>query len=240
MAFVSAQKSRLLLGDFNFSPVTAQASSDWPSDMLDTTTLNDTAKAFIVGQDTSTFTLSGWLDVDATANAHFDQMNDLKSATATEPLTWAPGGLVLGTGLQMAGVWESSFATGSQVADKVTFSLGAQTSGPTEFGYSLHDLSAETVDGDGTGVDFTDVTTTSGAAAHLHVTAYSGLTSAVITVADSATLGGVYATIGTFATVTGITSERLIIAGTIRRYVRYSIDVTGTGSVTFAVSFARR
>lgn len=238
MSFVSAHKSRLLLGDFNFSPVTAQAGSDWPSDMLDVTTINDAAKAFIPGQDTSTFSLSGWLDVDATANAHFDQMNDLKSATATEPLTWAPGGLVLGTGLQMAGVWESSFATGSQVADKVTFSLGAQTSGPTELGYSLHDLSAETVDGDGTGVDLTTVSTTSGASAHLHVTAYSGLTSAVITVADSAN-NSVFATIGTFATVTGITSERLIIAGTIRRYVRYSIDVTGTGSVTFAVAFAR-
>lgn len=238
MAFVSAHKSRLLLGDFNFSPVTAQAGSDWPSDMLDTTTINDSARAFIPGQDTSTFSLSGWLDVDATANAHFDQMNDLKSATATEPLTWAPGGLVLGTGLQMAGVWEASFGTGSQVADKVTFSLGAQTSGPTELGVSLHDLSAETVDTDGTGVDLTTVSTTSGASAHLHVTAYSGLTSAVITVADSAN-NSTFATIGTFATVTGVTSQRLIIAGTIRRYVRYSIDVTGTGSVTFAVAFAR-
>jgi hypothetical protein len=238
MSFVSAQKARVLIGDFNFTPVTAQAGSEWPTDMLDVTTLNDTAKAFIPGLDTSTFTLSGWLDVDATADAHFDQMNDFKAAAA-EPLTYAPGGLSLGTGLQMAGVLESQFGTGSQVADKVTFALGCQTSGPTEFGVSLHDLTAETIDGDGTGVDLTTASTTSGAVAHLHVTAFSGLTSAVVTIADSAN-NSTFATIGTFATATGLTSERLVITGTIRRYVRYSLDVTGTGSVTFAVSFARR
>lgn len=239
MGFVSAHKSRVLAGDFNFSPVTAQVAADWPSDMLDTTVINDTAKAFIVGQDTSTFALSGWLDVDATANLHFDQMNDWKAATAAEPVSFAPNGFGLGELVHMAGALEASFSTGSQVADKVTFSLNAQTDGATDIGYSLKDLAAVTVDTDGTGVDYTTVTTTSGGAAHLHVTAFSGFTSAVVTVADSADNVS-FATIGTFTTVTGLTQQRLVISGTVRRYIRYSVDVTGTGSVTFQVSFARR
>jgi hypothetical protein len=235
----SAQGTRVLIGDYNFAPVTAQAAGDAPVAMLDHTTLNDTAFVFIPGQDTSTFSLSGWMDTDGTSNAHLDQLGDLKTLAATEPLTYAPRGLALGREVWMADVELGSFSTGTQVADKNTYSLECQTSGPTEVGVSLHDLTADTVDANGTGVDLTTVSTTAGAVAHLHVTAFSGLTQAIITVADSADNVS-FATIGTFTTVTGLTSQRLTIAGTIRRYVRYVIDVTGSGSITHSVAFSRR
>lgn len=238
MAFKSAQASRLYLGDFNFTPVTAQAGGDASVDMLDTSTLNDTAKQFIPGLDTSTFKLSGWLDTLATADLTMDQINDLKTATATEPLTWCPLGSALGDPCQMAGVWEASYQTGSTVADKVTFSLDAQTDGPTDVGFILHDNTAVTGTGNGTGVDRT-VTSATSAVAHLHVTAFSGFTSVTVLVADSAD-NVTFGTIGTFTAATGITSQRLAIAGTVRRYVRYTATVSGTGSITFVVAFAAR
>lgn len=239
MAFVSAQQTRILFGSYNFTVVTAQAAGDAPTDMLDVTVLNDGAKAFIPGQDTSTFSLSGWMDTTGAADGHLDQMNDMKGLTSVVPVSYAPRGFALGNEAWMAGAFEANFSTGSQVSDKVVYSLGLQTSGPTEKGFSLHDLTAVTVDGDGTGVDMTTGSTTAGAVANLHVTAFSGFSAAVITVADSADNVS-FATIGTFTSIASIFSQRLEIAGTIRRYVRYSIDVTGTGSISFVVGFFRR
>lgn len=239
MAFVAGNRSRVLAGDFHFSPVTADWSHDDAVDTLEVSTINDTAKAFIVGQNTSTFNLSGWLDVDSTADAHFDQMNDWKAGTSAEPVSFAPNGFAITEPVIMVGGLETNFTTGSQVADKVTYSLTGQADGPTDLGKSLKDLSAVTVDTNGTGVDYTTVSTTSGGVAHLHVTAFSGFSGVVFTIADSADNSS-FATIGTFTTVAGLTSQRLTITGTVRRYIRYVADVTGTGSVTFAVAFARR
>lgn len=238
ISFVSATKSRVLIGDFSFSPVTAQVSPEWSTDMLDVTTLADAAKVCIPGQDTSTAQLSGWLDVSATADAHFDQLNDLKSATAAEPFTYGPSGFALGSAVWMAGVWEAGFSTGSQVADRVTYSLDLQTDGSTDLGISLHDLAAVTADGDGSSYDGA-AATAAGGVGHLHVTAFSGFSSAVITIADSAN-DSAFSTILTFSTVSGLTQQRSVITGAVRRYLRYTIDVTGSGSISFVAAFARR
>jgi hypothetical protein len=37
-----------------------------------------------------------------------------------------------------------------------------------------------------------------------------------------------------------VTAERISIAGTIRQYTRYVVDVTGSGSITMQVGLARR
>jgi hypothetical protein len=51
-----------------------------------------------------------------------------------------------------------------------------------------------------------------------------------------------WATLATFATVTGIGSERVVVApGTaVRRHLRVVDNVTGTGSHARLVTFARR
>lgn len=240
MSFSSSHKARVLARSYHFSPVTANVAADWPTDMLDVTTINDGSKAFIPGQDTSTFTLSGWLDVDGAANAHFDQMADWKSDTAVNPITYGQTGLTVGSPLLLAGAWESEFATGSQVADKVTFSLNAQTSGPTDIGVSLADLAAITANTNGT-VHDNSASTANGGVGHLHVTAYSGFTSVAFIIEHSTTnFSGV--TLATFASVTGLTSERLVVAAgtTVNRYTRCVATVTGTGSITFSLGFARR
>jgi hypothetical protein len=236
MAFIPGKKGRILLGDFSFSAYVTDVTPTFSVDMLETTTMADDAKKFIPGANTSTLGLKGFLDPDGTSAAQYDQIN---TWTGAEAVTYGPSGLSLGSELLMTSGLQASSQTGATMSAPVSFALECQSTGQTDRGVSLHDLAAETVDVSGTAVDGGAASTT-GAVAHLHVTAFSGLTSAVFIVEDSATGSSGWATIGTFTTATALTQERLVIAGTVRRYTRYSVDVTGTGSVTFQVGIARR
>jgi hypothetical protein len=76
----------------------------------------------------------------------------------------------------------------------------------------------------------------------MHVTAFSGLTNNIVTIEHSVDGATSWNTLVTFATYTGITSERVVVAAgtTVRRYLRVVDNVTGAGSTTRAVAFARR
>lgn len=233
MAFIPSTKSRLLLGDFHLAAYTTDIALSAVTEMLDSTVLTDTAKQFIPGQDTSTLTLSGHHD-----DAEFADLASFKSAITT-PFTYAPSGLAVGAEVALVNVIDTSFETSAPVAGVVDWSLGAQTTGRTDFGFSLANLAAVTVDTNGAAHDGT-AASSGGAVAHLHVTAFSGFSGVVVTIQDSADGSTGWATIGTFTTVAGVTGERIEIAGTVRRYLRAVFDVTGTGSVTAQASYSRR
>ena len=231
MAFQPGYKARVLNGDFSLSAKLSDASAALATEMLDVTVLTDAGvKRFIPGLDSSTVSLSGF--TDAAVNT------DTVAWTAAQPLTYGQTGLTLGSPVILANMLNSSYEVSTSLGGVASFTLSGTTDGPASPGVSLADLAAVTVDTNGTGVDLTTVSTTNGGVAHLHVTAFSGFTGAVVIVEDSAN-NSTWATIGTFATATTVTSERLPIAGTVRRYVRCSIDVTGSGSVTYSVAFAR-
>lgn len=240
MSFVSAQKSRLLLGDFSLSAYTKTVDGAVEVEMNDVTVLTSTAKEFQPGRDSATFSASGLLDVDGTANGQYDQLGDWKAATsAAEPITYGREGFALGAEVWMVGAFEASLKLGATVSGLATFDLSAEPTGPPDpIGRSLHDLVAVSADEDGSSYDGT-AATANGGVGHLHVTAYSGLTSAAVKVQHS-TNNSVWSDLITFGSVTAITSERAAVTGTVNRYLRYSIDVTGTGSITLAVAFARR
>jgi hypothetical protein len=224
-------RARVLNGDFSLSAKVHDANNAFVVEMLDVTTFaDDGVKRFIAGLNTSTFSVEGYVDADV--------YTDSAAWTANQPFTYGPQGLALASPVTMVDGYRSSFEIGAPVAGVVGFSMAGQTDGPTNFGYSLHDLTAETATANGTGYDQTVVSTTAGGIGHLHVTAFSGLTNIIVTIQDSADNIS-FATIGTFTTVTGVTSQRLTIAGTVRRYVRASWTVTGTGSCTFSAAFAR-
>ena len=231
MAFKAGFKTRVLNGDFSLSAKATSVSLPLSIDMLDTTTLADTAKRFVAGAESSTFSVEGFIDVDtATDNAAW---------TASQPFTYGQEGLTIGDPVVMVTALRSSYELGSPVAGVSSFTLGGTTDGRTDFGRVLHDLTAVTTTENGTAYDY-GASSSAGAVAHLHVTAYSVATSAVFTVQDSADGSTGWATIGTFATVTGVTSEAITITGTVRRYLRYVATLTGAGSVTFAIAAARR
>lgn len=225
-------KTRVLLGDFSLSPKLTDISLPISIEMLDVTTFGDDGvKRYIPGEQSSEASLTGFIDLDT--------FTDLAAWTTATPLTYAPFGLSLGSQVQLVSTLRGSFEPGSPVAGVTSFDISATTDGFTDFGVSLHDLSAVTAGENGTAQN-NGAATANGGVGQLHVTAYSGLTNATVTIEDSANGSSGWATIATFSTITAVTGERVEITGAVRQYLRYVVAVTGTGSVTFQCSFARR
>lgn len=237
MGFVNAQAARVLIGDYHYSPVLAEFSFSADVDMQDVSTLNDTSKQMMPTLNGSTFSGSGWLDTDGAANAHLDQLGDWVQDIAT-PLTWLPSGTTLGAECEMIMALESNFSVGSKVASVTEWSVAGNNADRTDFGKSLHALAARTTSSQETSVDNT-ASSANGGVAHLHVTAFSGFTGVAVIVEHS-TDNSSFSTLASFTSAAGVTSERVAVTGTVNRYVRAKWTVTGSGSITFLVSFARR
>lgn len=242
MAFKNAQQSRVLGGILNLSGYLRNFDVATQTDMLDVTTLADTAKVMIPGQNSSTLQLSLLLDTDGSSNGLWERASQNWKASATPvPFTVAPSGTAALSEVFMVEAWEASLSASSAVAGVVEASINAQTTGWTDAGVALSDLEAVTTTANGTARDLT-AASSAGGVAHLHVSAFSGITSDVVTIEHSVDGVSSWATLVTFATVTGLTSERVVVPSgtTIRRYLRVVDTVTGTGSCTRHVSFARR
>jgi hypothetical protein len=136
---------------------------------------------------------------------------------------------------------QSQASVMSAVADVVTVAVTIQADGGVDYGVSVEDLTAITTTTSGTARDG-GAASTNGGVAHLHATAFSGLTSDVVTIEHSVNGSTLWATLVTFATVSGVTAERVVVApGTaVRQYLRVVDTVTGVGSCTRTVAFARR
>lgn len=231
MSFKPGFKARTLIGDFSYSSKLNNVSFPGAVEMHDVTTHADNGvKRFIPGLSSSTASLSGFADADTLA--------DSVAWTSTQPLTYGPEGIAHSSPVLMVDALKTSLEVGSQVSGVVSFDLAAQTDGWTNFGHSLHDLAAET--GDSSSASFDGgAATAAGGYAHLHVTAFSGFSGVVVTIEDSSTGSSGWAAIGTFTTVAGVTGERIALSSAVKRYLRCTWDVTGTGSITFACAAAR-
>lgn len=231
---VQAHKSRVLAGDFSVSAYASSVSSPLAIDPIDVTVFTDGLdRSYIPGMNTSTFSVSGFY----AAAEHADLA--AWATNVAQPVTYGISGLSVGSEVWMVNGVETAFTTTAAAADAVKFDLGAQTDGLTDFGVSLVDLASITTTSTGTAVDGGAASTT-GAVAHLHITAYATLTSVIGTVQDSADGSTGWTTIGTFSTATAVTGERITIAGTVRRYTRAVLTLAGSGSATCAVALARR
>jgi hypothetical protein len=232
MPFVSATKSRVLAGTLSASCYSRGFSLSSGVDMLDVSTLCDDAKAFIPGQESSTASFT--LIYDEAQAAHAGTW-----ATAGNlPVTFLPGGAAVGDVAFLIDSIRTDYSTTTSVTGTVDASITTQTTGDTGYGVCVAALAAITTDTNGTAVD-NAASSTNGGVAHLHVTAFAGLTSDVITIEHS-TNNSTWATLATFTTATAATTQRLAVTGTVNRYLRVVDDVTGTGSCTRLVAFARR
>lgn len=239
MAFVPGFRSRLMVAEHAWSAYTVGFNMASNVVALDKTVLSDNGvMQFMPGQSDATASIDMLLDTAYATSSQFALLNTWQSAAQVVSL--APSGLTRGNEAWLLSALESQATVATAVADKVTAQLALVVSGQCDFGVVLDDVTAITIDTDGTSTD-NGALTSNGGVAHLHVTAFSGLTNDVIVVEHS-TDNVTFATLGTFATVTGVTSERLVIAPatTVNRYVRVRDDVTGTGTCTRQVSFARR
>lgn len=126
--------------------------------------------------------------------------------------------------------------------------LGGLTKAKTEYlcsgardeGVILQNTATKTADWDTTGADSVDngASSSAGGVGYLHVTALSGFTGNVIKIRHSAD-DVTYADLVTFADQTTVGAQRIAVAGTVNRHLAVDGNVTGSGSVTVWVGFAR-
>lgn len=174
---------------------------------------------------------------DTAANGIHAAMN---GAPATERLvSWAVAGNVIGAIFTaVKGAFTSSYGVLSTGAKLTKANVKYLVTGQVDEGVILQAHTVETVDGNNASVDHGAATSTGGVG-YLSVSQFAGLTGFLGFIEDSAD-NAAWATLIAFTNITGApAAQRITVAGTVRRYLRFRRDVTGTGSVTPFAGFAR-
>lgn len=238
MAFVHSKSSRLISGSVALSGFLSSWEHTSEHELGSVTVLTDSGHTAILGLDKGDLKLGGYLDTTATSGSQDETLNTALGAASGSVVTAAPDGFAHGKRVINLEARESSYVIGSSVADTVSFSSDWMSEGQLDCGVSLHDLTAETANGNSSTVD-NAASSSNGGMGFLHVTAFSGLTNIVVKFQDSPD-NSAWTDRITFATVTAVTSERKTMSGSVARYRRALWTVTGTGSATFVTGFCQR
>lgn len=236
MSRVHSKSSRVLVNSSHLSGDIKSWRYEHRRGYGEVTNLLSTGEEWIPGQLAGSVGLVGNFNSGA---GNISTVLDTASAAAAGLLvTVAPEGLTVGTLALISDGNVSARSVDSAVKDAVALSITGTPNDGVDMGVWLHALSAETADSNGTGVD-NAASSAGGGVGVVHVTAYSGLTSIALKVQHS-TDNSVWTDLVAFTSVTATTWERKLVTGTVNRYTRAFWDVTGTGSCTFAMAFARR
>lgn len=236
MTFAHSRNSRLFVNERHVSAQLTGWSVGHTRNYGEVTTIVDTGAKFIPGLMSGSLGLRGLFD-----SAQFLESEAASAMAFVDNgmlITVCPDSTALGSRAMFCPSDPESVAVDAALAAAVTLAVDTVPDAMVDMGVVLHDHTAETADTNTTSVDRL-AGTTGGAGASLHVSAYSGLTNAVIKVQHS-TNNSTWADLITFTTVTALTSEFKTVTGTVNRYVRVTTDVTGTGSVTFLVALGPR
>lgn len=236
MTFAHSKNSRVFANERHVSAQLTGWSVGHTRQYGEATTIVDEGAKFIPGIMTGSLGLQGLFD-----SAQFLESEAAAAMGVVDNgllVTVCPYTTALGARAMFCPSDPESVAVDAALAATVTLAVDTVPDALVDMGVVLHDHTAETADANGSSVDRT-AATLNGAGASLHVTAYSGLTDAVIKIQHS-TNNSTWADLITFTTVTGVTSEFKQVTGTVNRYVRATWDVTGTGSATFLVALGPR
>ena len=238
MATVHSTASRVFVNELHVSGEITGWSASKTCALSDATGLTAEGGMTTVGHVGGSIKIPGMLSDGAgtlTAEAGASLGTDNSLLTTTYPRGTTIGQIALIAVCDIA-----NLTIDASVKETVPITIDAVPDGGVDWGVGLHAHAAETADGNSASVN-NGGATANGGVATLHLTAYSGLTSAIVKIQHS-TDNSTWVDLVTFATATAVTSQRVLVAaGTaVRQYLRATIDVTGTGSATYVVAFARR
>lgn len=139
-----------------------------------------------------------------------------------------------------AGTYGMTYEVLSKLADLTKARVVHSVSGARDEGVILQSTATKTADWNTEGADSVDngASSSSGGSGYLQITAYSGFTNIVGKIRHSAD-DVTYADLLTFTTATAIGAERVTVSGTVNRHLAFDGNVTGSGSITVFVGFAR-
>lgn len=236
MAFIHGSTTKILGDEWDLSPYFNQANLNKQAQAVDATNFGSSGnRQYVYGLESGSAAFAGLFDgaVSIAADAN------LTTALGAEGIytVCLNGYDTIGKPAVLFKGENVSYQVRSPVQDIVRTQFNATVDGGIRFGgVVLHTLTAETTTGNYTSVDNTALTSVGGVG-HLHVTSFTG-TNVTVKIQHS-TDNSVWADLITFTSVTGVTSERSTVTGTVNRYVRAQISAGTFTSVTFAVAFAR-
>lgn len=242
MAFLPGYGIRVFANELAVSTTVSGVTASHSRQASEVTTVIDMGARFVPGLKSGTIALRGPSD-SAGASGLNAELNAALGVDNSLLITALLDGDAIGKPAMFCLGDMTDWAIDANVSDAIGFTMGATPDEGVDMGWVLHPLTAETVDGNSTSVDRGTVGTpsTGGLAAALHVTAYTGLTSALLKVQHSVD-NSVWSDLVSFSSVTAITSQRVSVPNgtTVNRYLRAVTDVTGTGSITFLMTVAPR
>lgn len=238
MATQHAKNSRVFVNELHASGELSGWSAAKACPLAERTNLLSDGAVTSPGIVAGTISLKGWVDSAATSLAA-----EAAAAAGAESgllVTVCPDGTAVGATALMAVCDQTGFVVDGDAAATVPLAIEALPDAGIDWGKVLHGATAETADADAASVDGAAGTTNGGVAA-LHMIAYSGLTDATVKVQHS-TDDASWDDLVTFAAATDVTREQVVVAAgtTVNQYLRVTTDVTGTGTCTPVVAFARR
>lgn len=240
MAFAHSKDSRLLLDDVHFSVYLRNWEHSTERETADTTVHTDDGHRFILGLDNGSLSLGGLVDNNADSGGQDEILDSALGASAGSLVTAAPAGLAVGNRIISIEARESAYSISAPVAEAVGFTASWRSEGQIDVGVSLHGLSAETLNGNGAGVD-NESSTSNGGVGALHVTSASGTSPTLDVVIQHSADAMTWVDLVTFPQVTAAAAERIAVTGTVNRHLRATWTVGGTSpSLTFAAAFSRR
>lgn len=233
MAFKHGKSTTVLLGSVNVTPRLNSIDFAAEAERADTTMFGATWKTSEIGTLSATLDFAGLYDP---AQADFStQFLSLVPGI----LTYCPGsGAAAGDPARLVSALDTSFALSSPVGGMVAINGSIAATGLVGWGQVLEPLTARSGNANGTALDLG--TAAAGAVAHLHATAVSA-DHVQVQIEDSATGSSDWQDVSGFdfteLSVPG--SERRIVTGTVRRYVRAVWTHDGAVTSSFFLAIAR-
>lgn len=248
MSFLPGSSTRALVNTIEISAEISGWSLGWNRQMSEVTCIGQVAGQaganFVPGLQSGTLGLRGPQAADSTTGLTA-QIAAAIGVDNSFLCMCLPDGVTVGKPAMFMTGDPTDYSVDATVADAVAMTMSAQADESVEMGYVLAPFQAYTADAlTGTAVDrgASPLTpTTRGLAAAVHVTAFSGFTGVVVKVQHSADNSS-WADLATFTTITAVGKEKISvpIGTTVNRYLRASVDVTGSGSVTLIMAAAPR
>jgi hypothetical protein len=241
LSFKHGRLGEIWLNGVDVSPFFASADVGSKLATADVSTFKASWKAYLAGLAESTLSAAGYYD-----SADADKVRDTLQAAVGQATYFPAGAVAIGDQGRLLNINTSDVKYGSKIGGAVTMDWTAMSTAPVGLGNCLATLAVYGVGvnvaltGEPSGLGNGGVQTTTGLVAHLHVTAMTGGDTHTFKLQDATTVGGAYTDIasGAFVNVTAVGSQRLVVPGTIRQFVRLMYTVAGH-SATFGVAAAR-
>lgn len=231
----------VLVDKYNLTPYFREANRSSGVDLAETSAFGTFDKTFVVGMREGRISMGGMFD--GTTNAVDQALATILGQAAAVPVTYAPEGLAIGRRTYVCQAEETTYEVSASISDVVAVSAEVQATGGIHGGFSLHDLTAETANGNGTSVN-NGAATTLGAAATLHVSTNTRDAGSILVKVQHSTDNSSWADLISFTSVNFGTTfgEYKEVTGTVNQYLRalWTVTAGSTGSYTFTVSAARK